>query len=229
MSANVNYSVKRDVVNDSDITRTTKIIPTIRTAQVSATPSGKIALDAVNSNLYYSANNVWNNVSTSSSPVIGASVYSNIIFPTPLLQYTVSGQIETIPFDSIDFDSGGIYSTITNLFTVPEDGLYQLSSSLCWFDSSVDKFQYVGAFIIVRASVDLYYIGKLSIKTDGSASAGTILGQSNSCTVLLQKFDQVRPITTVDVISGTVSSAALIGAIVPPGVRASVASVYKIK
>ena len=83
-----NFSIKNDIVVDSVISRNTIIIPTVQISQVPPVPSGKIVLNSADANLYYSSNNTWNNAASSSSP-IGASVYSNINLPIPLLQYTV--------------------------------------------------------------------------------------------------------------------------------------------
>ena len=91
-------------------------------------PKGKIATDRSDCCLYLADGQKWNFVggcSNKNSVRIGLSTSINNVTKGTLVDW-----------DLIESDPAGMYSTITNLITIPQAGVYEISSTLCLTDAS---------------------------------------------------------------------------------------------
>ncbi len=91
-------------------------------------PKGKISVDRSDCCLYVSDGQKWNFVggcATANSVRVGLR--------RSIPRFTDG---TTIPWNLIESDPAGMYSIITNLITIPQTGVYEISSTLCLTDAS---------------------------------------------------------------------------------------------
>jgi len=84
---------------------------------------------------------------------------------------TGAGTIETVPFDTEEFDQGGDFNTGTYTFTAPVDGKYIFSACLSVADLGASADNYRSRFVFSNAlgNEDIFYFGSVtSIKSSNN-------------------------------------------------------------
>lgn len=140
-----NRKVHRDLRFDSTSTQVGLQVPIVDTSATPSStnvnarnvlPKGKLATDRSDCCLYLSDGKQWN--------LVGGNAGSNSCRIGLSADVAGVGNAALIPWDLVESDPAGMYSTTTNLITVPQTGVYEISSTLCASVFSAAPHSFVG-------------------------------------------------------------------------------------